>query len=174
MAWGNRLKPPGENYRPEYEPVHYQGIHSMFMDTARLVLGDELYAQSNVYFDHWTSKLYPGQTFTFDEPHLDGRMPGASLPTHSTSADDRLELKMVGLLCNDAGTDIWQGPTEIGDYTGESLTHLKPGVIETRGLERAQLPVNRMVIVPPALPHAAHPADNLIEMRHFLRWQLKV
>lgn len=172
-AWGRTIKAPGANFYPSAHPELYVPLHTSFTDAARQILGEQLYSQANIYFDHSSSHLRPGQTFTFDEPHLDGTMPGASR-VDTSFGDEQLELKLFGVAFNAAGSDVWQGSTYPSDYTGDSGTHLKPGVIEARGLEHDQLPTDRLIIAPPSLLHAAHPADEYIPMRHFLRWQLKV
>lgn len=73
------IKREDQDFNPYSEPDQCTEAHVLFLSAAKLVLGRR-YMQTRIFFDHFSSPLQPYQTHTFNEPHMDGTMPGGFNP----------------------------------------------------------------------------------------------
>lgn len=166
------LKQSGEDFILEDQSEIYQQAHQAFMCAAQLIMKAS-FKNSRVFFDHFSSPLYIGQTHTFSSPHMDGTMPGGvNIEQISSTGYNDLELKLVGIAASGVKTATLQGPAEADDFDGETRTHLKSSAWAEKDFQKQELPLNTLIIMAPSTIHYAQPAPYDIDLRHFLRWQL--
>lgn len=165
------IKRSGEELDVSEQRPEYIEAHLIFMSAAKFILGSN-YLHSQVFFDHFSSHLHPGEVHTFSQPHMDGTMPGGvNLEQILTAGSNDLELKLVGTIMSDVPTVILQGCVEADDFEGETLTHLRRSVQLQKAFVQEQLPLNTLIIMAPSTIHYAQQAAHEVDMRHFMRWQ---
>ncbi len=150
----------------------YAPLHALFCKTIEEIFGQDNYEQARIYFDHFYSKLGTHDVGTFWLPHLDGTAPGGTnVEATFLNGEDGTALKAIGFACDSLPTMTLQGPTTPQDFQGEPRTHLKEAVADQ--LSKEEIPVNKLVIMPPSLPHYAQPA-KVPTIRHAVRWQVMI
>lgn len=150
----------------------YAPLHALFCRALEEILGQDNYQQARVYFDHFYSELDTHEVGTFWLPHLDGTAPGGSnFEATLLNGEDGTALKAIGFACDTLPTMILQGPTAPHDYYGETRTHLKMTIADQ--LSKEEIPVNKLLIMPPSLPHYAQTAVAPT-IRHAVRWQVMI
>lgn len=166
------LKRSGQEADTEVAGEVFVPLHKLFIKTLEELIGQDLYDESRIYFDYYYAKLHIGETTTFWLPHLDGTAPGGyNWASEHVSGEDGSALKLIGFACDTLPTITLQGPTTPDDYGGESKTNLRGAVVER--LSKEEIPVDRLVLMPPSLPHYAQPAI-VPTTRHAVRWQVMI
>lgn len=150
----------------------YALLHKLFCKTLEEIIGQAHYEQARIYFDNFYSELRAHEVKTFSLPHLDGTAPGGTnYGAKLVNGEEGTALKAIGFACTTLPTITLQGPTTPDDYFDETKTRLKYDVADR--LEKEEIPVNKLVILPPSLPHYAQPAKEPT-IRHAVRWQVMI
>ncbi|MBP6962476.1 hypothetical protein KBB49_03000 [Candidatus Saccharibacteria bacterium] len=166
------LKHSGQEADTEVAGEVFAPLHNHFINTLNELLGNDLYDESRIFFDYFYAELNIGDTTTFWLPHLDGTAPGGyNWAAEQVNGENGSALKLIGFACDILPTITLQGPTSPKDYYGEPKTQLKSNVAHS--LAKEEIPVDRLVIMPPSLPHYAQPAVTPTT-RHAVRWQVMI
>jgi hypothetical protein len=137
--------------------------HQMFIDAARLILGESRYEQATINFTYRDNPVAPGSRQLGIRPHVDGKKP-----------TDAGQLRVVGVACSSLPTVRFQGairPDQLG--TRGDLAAVR----SLRKLTPDPVPLSHLVLLPPSLLHDSGRADREATEptpRLFLRWHLTV
>lgn len=166
------VKRSGQAFIEEQAIGDFNILHNLFCNTLVGLIGQEYFERSRIYFDNFYHELAANDVATYWVPHLDGTAPGGFNALASMfNGEDGRALKLIGFACNSVPTMTLQGPTKPQDYIGEAKTELRSSVADT--LTKVEIPIDRLVLMPPSLPHYAQYA-TAPTLRHAVRWQVMI
>lgn len=162
-----RIKAPGDVFDFAASDPSYRNLHLRVVMAAHSIIGPGPLERSAIFFTHRSGRLSPGETLSVnaDKPHLDGGFRG------TLCGESLKRIRLLGVLASGVPTAIYQGPL----YHDDLIQHEDDIDIDEEAIRRLtpdDLPLDRLLLTGPSLPHNEQAPKIHIPNRHFMRWSL--
>lgn len=148
----------------EATPAGLVEAHNLFLDAARVIVGEEKFASAEVGFTERRSRVEKGGSQIATRPHIDGAF--------RRQKPDEKQLILVGFASSEAPPILLNGGLEPESLTDDGR------LISVRALFKRftpePIPASHLIITGPTMLHMSGKAEEAAVDKLFWRWHVKV